>query len=275
MNIDSEQLAADMAKQGFCVLQGYFPADELQQLQLEAEAFIEQFYTRENLAAHSVYPSDSTETRVSHAAMIAEGNSEFPTVGHCHFPTIDRFLREHNQILTLLSGQPVAPGSRCMLNYQNYFSGSKPVGEHFDGEYLRAQKAADGVEFQLLEGILPRYVAVMVVANANEGKGIELLDNRKQKLYAPTLNAGDMVVFDNIYLRHRVPLLEQPRISIGLRNFDHLPWHFAADDRYFQGGEYHQIAEGWVSPEVDCTARLRHFMAEEWPAMQDEYSHYF
>lgn len=268
------EIQAQMQAHGFVCLKNYFDAQQLQLLRQEALAFIEIFYNSENLSAHSVYPSDSSETRVSHAVMIAEGDSALPKVDHKAFPTIDLFLKRHNLLLQGLSGQPVAPGARCMLNYQNYFSGSKPVGEHFDGEYLRAQKAEDGVEFQLLEGILPRYVAVLVAANENQGKGIEILDNQSKTVAAPVLNAGDIIILDNIFKRHRVPQLDHPRTSIGLRSFDHQAWHFAATPEGFIGDDYQAIAEGWVSDSVDCQARFQQYLANEWPEVRDQYTHY-
>ena len=272
--LTSQQLAC-MDDHGYCLLKNVYDHAQLQQMKLDCEALIDRYYTREELAKHSVYPSDSSDSRVSHALMISEGESPFPKVEHREFSSIDGFLRDHNSLLTELTRSQVDPGARCMLNYQNYYSGSKPVGEHFDGEYLRAAKAEDGIEFTLIEGILPRYVALLVVANDNDGKGIELVDNAKDEITRPQLHAGDLVIFDNIRLRHRVPRLDFPRTSIGVRNFDHKPLHFALTEQDFLAGDYRPIAEGWVSENIDCAARFKDFMQREWPALKDEYAHYF
>ena len=261
--------------QGFSLLPNYCSPEQLQALKTEAESLIDKHYTPENLANHSVYPSDSTDTRVSHAMMIAEGQSPLPQVDHQGCPAVHELLQRHNQLLEQFTGVKVAPSARCMLNYQNYFSGSKPVGEHFDGEYIRTQRAEDGIEFSLIEGILPRYVAVLVIANANHGKGTELVDNNTGEVFRPTMNPGDLLIFDNIRLRHRVPTMENPRITLGLRNFDHLAVHFAADQKSFISDDYSRIAEGWVSTSVDCNKRFADFMQQEWPAMKEDYSHYF
>lgn len=268
-------LMAEIANHGYCLLASQYTPAQLAALKVEAEALIERHYTPENLAQHSVYPSDSTDTRVSHALMLAEGQSALPMVNHTQCPTITQLLKDHSALLTTLTGQEVAPSARYMLNYQNYFSGSKPVGEHFDGEYIRAQKAEDGVEFQLIEGILPRFVAVLVLANQNQGKGTELVDNANQKVYRPVMNSGDLLIFDNIRLRHRVPTMENPRTTLGLRNFDHMALHFAKDERSFISNDYRPIPEGWVSDSVDCNLRFSDFMANEWPEMQKDYEHYF
>lgn len=272
--LTSQQLSC-MKDHGYCQLKSVYDHTRLEQMKVECEALIDRFYTQEELAKHSVYPSDSTDSRVSHAVMISEGESQFPKVEHHDFAAIDGFLRDHNALLAEFTGSTVEPGERCMLNYQNYYSGSKPVGEHFDGEYLRAAKAEDGVEFTLIEGILPRYVAVLVIANENDGKGIELVDNTKNDITRPQLHPGDLIIFDNIQLRHRVPRLDFPRTSIGVRNFDHKPFHFALTEDDFLPGDYRPIAEGWVSENVDCVGRLSDFMQREWPSLKDEYAHYF
>lgn len=264
-----------MADNGYCLVPKLYGHQQLDQLQTECEALIKRYYTKDELMKHSVYPSDSSESRISHALMIAQGESELPKIDHSSYAAVDQFLRDHNQLLSQITGKDVAPSSRCMLNYQKYFSGSKPVGEHFDGEYLRTKRSEDGVEFTLVEGILPRYVAVLVVENENEGKGIELVNNDKKEIIQPELHAGDLVIFDNITLRHRVPRLDKPRTSIGVRNFDHVPFHFALNEQEFLTGDYSKIAEGWVSENVDCDARFKGFMQKEWPSLKDEYSHYF
>ena len=260
---------------GYVKLEGYYGPSQLQQLQGEYEQLIHRYYNRSELERHSVYPSDSSDARISHAMMIAAGDSALPKVEHRDLPQISQFLSEQNQILEELTGEAVAAGARSLLNYQNYFSGSKPVGEHFDGEYLRADKHLDGVEFNLLEGILPRYVGVLVLKNENDGKGVELIDHRYHHVYSPKLFAGDLVLFDNINLRHRVPTMEKPRISLGLRNFDHKPLHFARNESEFlPGASYRAIPEGFVSEDADCYRRFVAYMQEEWPLVKDSYTSY-
>ncbi|SMF61966.1 hypothetical protein [Pseudobacteriovorax antillogorgiicola] len=260
---------------GYVKLDSYYRKHELEALKVEFESLIDQFYNETELLKHSVYPSDTSDSRVSHAMMISEGQSSFPKVEHGEYQQIDAFLQDQNRLLSELTGHKVAPGSRSLLNYQNYFSGSKPVGEHFDGEYLRADKEQDGIEFNLIEGILPRFVGVLVVENQNEGKGVELIDHKHHHVYSPRLHEGDLVLFDNIRLRHRVPTMEKPRISVGLRNFDHIPLHFArTENDFLPGAEYRSIPEGFVSEDADCQARFHRYMSEEWPLIKDSYSSY-
>lgn len=264
-----------LSTHGFCKLDGLYGEALLASLRDEAELLVRRTYTAEGLAQHSVYPSDAGHARISHAVMIAGAESDLPTVNHHDLPTVDRFLRDFNAMLADVTGAQVPDEARCMLNYQNYFEGSKPVGEHFDGEYLRTERHADGIEFTLEEGILPRFVAVLVVANQNDGKGTELVDNAQGAVHRPRLDPGDLLFFDNVRLRHRVPTMVLPRTTIGIRSFDHRPVHFARTREFFLPGNYRPIAEGWVSEDADCAARLRRFMAEEWPRMKDDYAHYF
>ncbi|WGL17196.1 hypothetical protein PVT68_02585 [Microbulbifer bruguierae] len=268
-------VAEMMGSRGYLILRNQFSGAELDTIKNEVESLIDRVYTEQNLLDHSVYPSDHSESRVSHAMMIAESISPFPTVAHTDFPSINALLRAHNGLLSEFTGSRVSPGSRCMLNYQCYTSGSKPVAEHFDGEYLRTRRCDKTLDFQLLEGILPRYVSLLVVQNENDGKGIEL--SAGETRVSPVLNAGDTIIFDNIRWRHSVPRLDKGRVSIGLRNFDHMPWHFCADREYFLDAEerYVPVHDGWGSAQVDCVARLGRFFQNEWPVLKNEYSFYF
>jgi hypothetical protein len=264
-----------LGKDGYCVVRGSYADDFLHDLRDQAERLVKRSYTQQELDRHSVYPSDTGDARVSHAVMISEGISTLPVVEHIDLSAVDSFLRDHHAMLSEITGTQVQSTSRTMLNYQNYFHGSKPVGEHFDGEYLRTTRAADGIEFRLEEGVLPRYVAVLIVANDNAGKGTELVDTERQAVFTPVLNAGDLLVFDNVRLRHRVPTMEQPRTTIGLRSFDHLALHFVRRREDCLDAHYWQIPEGWVSEDVDCQVRLHDFMDHEWPVIRQDYAHYF
>lgn len=261
--------------QGFCRHPGMYPGDFLAQLKEESELLIKRSYTQEELDRHSVYPSDAGDARISHAVMLSEGVSDFPKVAHADLPTVCQFLHDYHQILGDITGDAVSPGARSMLNYQNYFAGSKPVGEHFDGEYLRTNRASDGIDFDLEEGILPRYVSILIIANENNGVGTELVGNESHAVHQPTLNPCDLLFFDNIRLRHRVPSLAMPRTTIGVRSFDHMRLHFVASKEDCLEGNYYPIAKGWVSEDLDCHARLRRFMDVEWPDLKEDYAHYF
>ncbi len=265
----------ELNQAGYCKFPAFYPDDVLQLIGEQAELLVTRLYTQELPDLHSVYPSDQGDACISHAVMLSEGESDLPAVSHTDLPEVDRFLGDYHQVLAEITGYPVAPHERTLLNYQNYFSGSKPVGELFDGEYLKTRRAVDGIEFSLEDGILPRYVAILVISNDNQGKGIELVDTEAREVHRPSLNAGDLMLFDNIRLRHRVPSLEHPRTTIGVRNFDHRPLHFARTKDYFLSGDYYEIAEGWVSEDADCGSRLRRFTTDEWPQLKQEYSHYF
>ena len=270
-----EKMIQEVSETGYSVLPGYYNHQQLSKLKQEVQSFIKVFYNAQELDRHSVYPSDQSTNRTSHAVMISEGESDLPKVDHYEYQQISGFLNDHHRILSKLTGEPVLPHERCLLNYQEYRSGSKPVGDHFDGEYLKADKEQDGIEFGLKEGILPRYVAVLVVENENEGKGIEIIDNHCQKVYKPSLYSGDLIVFDNIRLRHRVPEMLKPRISIGLRNFDHKAIHFAQSKDYFvEDHHYEEIPEGYISKQVNCSQRFEQFISREWPSIKDQYTSY-
>jgi hypothetical protein len=231
-----QEIQKQINEQGFALVPDFYTAAFIKELDDEA-TLMEQHYTPENIDKHSVYLSDKTDTRVSHAMMIsANGHSPLPIVpasvqgqgGETTLLHIQHFLSDHNEIVGALTGGEVRENSRAMLNWQRYSAGSKPVAEHFDGEYLKYNKKSP-TEFELIEGVLPRYVLVLTVHNENtEGpQGTVLKDLQDDKTYAELPSrAGTLLVFDNIRFRHSVPTLPKPRRMLGLRNWDHRGVHY-------------------------------------------------
>jgi hypothetical protein len=233
----------------------------------------EAHYTQANVDNHSVYLSDRSENRVSNAMMIAtpgmpNGLPSVPTsvtaFGNSSaehqmpMDSIRRFHNMHNRFLAAALGRPVPSGSRALLNWQRYGSGSRAVAEHFDGEYLKYVKKSP-TEFELVEGILPRYVFVLTIANENKAgdnpggvTGTVLRDINTGATHAPPSEPGDLLVFDNIRFRHSVPELAKPRRMVGLRSWDHMGVHFVKDLAHkIPSIAYEPIPEGWISSHED------------------------
>jgi len=229
------------------------------------------YYRVENIDRHAVYLSDNTPTRVSHAMMISTGPSPLPTVALDGLKSVEHFLRFHDEVLGALLGAEVPAWSRSMLNWQTYLNGSKPVTEHFDGEYLDYRKNEDG-GFTLHEGLLPRLVLILTLSNENEGQqqGTVLRDTQTGREMSPPSRPGDVLVFDNVRMRHSVPTLERPRRMAGLRSFDFRAVHFALNDASCRpGASYRRMPEGLVSEGVDAVAVHQEFLRERWPRVRE------
>src|SRR5690606_18522711 len=276
MNINVEQAVKDLKERGFHQAILFTNQEDLVALENELKEMKAKHYNLANLENHSVYLSDKTETRESHAMMIARGRSDLPQV-NIYGTRILSLLTFHDQVIGDIVGKAVPAGSRSMLNFQEYQAGSKPVAEHFDGEYLKYEKVS-GTEFKLKEGLLPRYVMVFTIRNENVGEEIEgtvLRDVKTNEVIKTQSRPGMVLIFDNIRFRHAVPELKKPRLMCGLRNFDFEPVYFVDDsfDIQLEGGglSFEPLKDAnnpgnvaFVSSESALQRQLS-YVANEWP----------
>ncbi len=271
LTADAPRLGAQLKEEGYAYVPSVFEPHLLRALERECDEMAARYYKLEHIDRHAVYLSDNTPTRVSHAMMISQGPSPLPTVSHEGLEAVGRFLRFHDEVLGALLGAEVPAWSRSMLNWQTYLSGSKPVTDHFDGEYLDYRKDADG-GFTLHEGLLPRLVVILTLSNENQGErqGTVLRDTRTGREMSPPSRPGDILVFDNVRMRHNVPTLEKPRRMAGLRSFDFRAVHFArTEESRRPGATYRSMPEGLVSEDVDAVAVHQQFLRERWPAVRE------
>jgi hypothetical protein len=267
----SPRVSAQLKEDGYAYLPALFDAPVLRALEKECDEMAARYYKVENIDRRAVYLSDSTPTRVSNAMMISAGPSPLPTVSHEGMDAVGRFLRFHDEVLGSLLGAEVPSWSRSMLNWQTYLSGSKPVTEHFDGEYLDYRKDADG-GFTLHEGMLPRLVVLLTLSNENDGErqGTVLRDTLTGREAAPPSRPGDVLVFDNVRMRHNVPTLDKPRRMAGLRSFDFRAVHFArTEESRRPGASYRRMPEGLVSDDVDALRVHQEFLRGRWHQVRE------
>jgi len=273
MKIDVAQAVKDLRENGFHQAILIESAADLAELEAQLKDMKEEHYNGPNLENHSVYLSDKTETRESHAMMIARGRSDLPQVT-VYGNHINDLLSFHDQVIGQLVGKEVPVSSRSMLNFQEYQAGSKPVAEHFDGEYLKYEKVS-GTEFKLKEGLLPRYVMVFTIRNENVGEEVEgtvLRNVETNEVINTQSRPGMVLIFDNIRFRHAVPELKKPRLMCGLRNFDFEPVYFT--DEVVDPAVLsivHKMEDknnpGFIQEVTSEEARQRQltYVAHEWP----------
>jgi hypothetical protein len=284
MKIDIKQAAKELREKGYFQTTLFDDPSDLVEIEKELKEMKAEHYTPSNLENHSVYLSDKTETRESHAMMVSRGRSDLPTVPILG-SRVQRLLEFHDAVLGEIVGKPVPPSSRSMLNFQEYQSGSKPVAEHYDGEYLKYDKLSP-TEFKLKEGLLPRYVMVFTVRNENVGEEVEgtvIRDIPTGEVINTKSRPGMLLIFDNIRFRHAVPELKKPRLMCGLRNFDFEPAHFSTDLSLF-GATVASASEigvdylsdlnnpGFVKliPSEEARQRQLLYVANEWPKHWEE-----
>jgi hypothetical protein len=275
MQINIEAAVADLRSKGYHQAELITDAAELASLEEQLKALKQTHYYEQNLERHAVYLSDKTETRESHAMMISREVSDLPFVTHFG-GLVEKLLEFHDSVVGAIVGKKYPGTARSMLNFQEYHAGSKPVAEHYDGEYLKYEKLSP-TEFKLKEGLLPRYVMVFTVRNENVGEeheGTFLRDANTGEEVKPTSRPGQVLIFDNIRFRHSVPELKKPRLMCGLRSFDFEPAYFTTGEHVPEGmlknyteledknnpGLYQMIST------KDATGIQQEYLASEWPA---------
>lgn len=277
MKIDISQAVADLKSKGYHQSVIIDPS-HLPQLEVDLKKMKAELYNEENLSKHSVYLSDKTETRESHAMMICRaGTSPLPIVKH-EEGIIDKLLEFHDMTIGQLTGTYYPGTARSMLNFQEYHAGSKPLARHYDGEYLKYNKVSP-TEFKLEEGLLPRYVMVFTIRNENvgeENEGTVLFEVATGNVIKAQSRPGQVLIFDNIRFRHEVPMLSKPRFMCGLRSFDYEPGFFVSDldldERIAAHVGWKPMPDAGSPGHVTMVStrnsveRQERYLLEEWPA---------
>ena len=159
--------------------------------------------------------------------MVTTGETDLPSIRVDDYTCLASLLNDYQTLLSSLSGDRRERGAwdtRCMLNMQQYFTGSKPIPWHFDGEYLDLNDTYNTDDAIMInEMITAKYVAVYTLENENT-HGANLLDIVTGNKIRMESEAGDFIMFDNTKFLHSVPELEKPRAMFGFRNFDYEPF---------------------------------------------------
>jgi hypothetical protein len=165
----------------------------------------------------------------------------------CNFLNIENFqpLTEYYEFFkdllenseNLLRGKEDFP---LLLNWQRYHKGrDNSLPFHVDVDIKRGNWSKESISIE--EGIIPKYVMVVVLRNDNGSKGLkvkiykddfernglEFPDDKTQKeddkeftIIDIDLGVGDVLVFDNTIMLHGVPeSLPEERVMFGFRSF--------------------------------------------------------
>ena len=224
--LTNDQMAL-LKEQGYIRIPNMLDKAEIKYMMKVMYTFREDYYTDEKLKSRVAYLSDSSETRVSNAFMVTTGETPLPSIKVAGMGVLASLLNDYQTLLQALSGDKRSRGAidtRCMLNMQQYFAGSKPIPWHFDGEYLDLNDTYNTDDAIVInEMITAKYVAVYTLENDNE-HGADLLDivtGHKIRMWS---EAGDFIMFDNTKFLHSVSQLYKPRAMFGFRNFDYEPY---------------------------------------------------
>lgn len=271
-----EMIKLELESKGFCKINDALSPEITEAIKTEIKHNIDVNYNDANLANNSVYISDKSEGRESHAMMVSQEISDLPSVS-IQGDTLLECLKLHDGLLSALTGSEVNKTSRSMMNFQLYYGESKPVAEHYDGHYMDYDKISS-TEFKLKEGLLPRYVMVFNIENNNIGEknGTHFRNVDTNEDFSPTAETGSFIIFDNLKVRHWVPKLTKPRVMLGFRNFDHMPVYFTNNLVGKETEKYQELKDktnpGFIAKMESKAAclMLKNYYDNRWPKHWEE-----
>ena len=225
----------ELKNNGFVVIQYLdINSDDASDFQEEINIFNDKHYTKDNLSSGSAYPSDSSETRTSNAYLVSEA-AEQGVIPHISVNVIDQvnimclhrdwttFLGQMNRSTSYFSPK----GEVSLVNMQEYRGQSTAVCPHQDGMYFKMFNKEDGT-FSITEALIAEYVGVLVLTNEGlSGTILREVDTGIE--FHPTVEEGELIIFDNVRFTHEVPMLTRKRSMVGIRNWTNNPYHYTQE----------------------------------------------
>jgi len=135
-----------------------------------------------------------------------------------------RLQMQYNDILSYFFGEDMSD-TKSLMNWQRYRQGGdNALPFHVDSEFFKGQWDKDYIDLE--DGLIPRFVMVMITENENAGAGLQI-KGKDGEVSNLELNPGDMVIFDNTKMLHGVPVsTPNKRSMVGFRNFEAYPLYF-------------------------------------------------
>jgi hypothetical protein len=229
--LDIKELSNKIKNQGYIRIPNYISSEESDELVELMGIFNDANYTQSNLYNRLCYKREESNNRQGDAYMVGVGDYPLQSIQLSN-PLLIEMYSFYNSLCEELVGVPQLKGSRCMLNCQQYFNDSFEVIDHYDGEFFDFEHINNGkfgeYALKINKGLLPRYVMVVVLYNENTNGTYIRHHNSEERIDIPN-EKYDLIIFDNIKMRHGVPKLEHPRMMIGFRNFDYYPYLFESN----------------------------------------------
>lgn len=257
--ININQIVNDIKETGYSRVPDFITADISEQLEKELGLINNTEYTQENLLKRIAYKREEGNNRQGDAYMVS--SEENPLGSILVKDQVLDIFNVYNKILEVFTGKKMAKNSRAMMNCQQYFEKSSAVYDHYDGYYLDFEHQGEGDDKALIinKALLPRLVAVIVLRNENDNGTYIRKQGAKDRIDIPN-KAFDLIIFDNIKMRHGVPPLEKPRMMIGFRNFDHYPLMFQRE-----------VNDGWLLQDEINPGYVREITDKESEMIQMEF----
>jgi len=218
----SDEIFKNVNKEGVHVIHDLFGEIDIQ-LILSELAEIESLYTEKFVEDKLFRKRELHEGRKGDACMVTLSKpTTSPFLNLDNFPALETCLEIYEQSVSKLLNEDMKD-SKVLMNWQQYFDGDNSLPMHVDVELIDGEWGKYEISFE--EGIIPRYVMVLVTENLNDGNGLMVeIDGEISEV---KLHKGDLVLFDNTKMLHGVPEgTKFKRTMLGFRSFETKPLYF-------------------------------------------------
>ena len=246
-----DKLVQEIKEKGYTRVENFISPFVSEEIEKYIHSFNNKHYTEENLLNRICFKREEGKNRQGDAYMVSKYES---TLGSIELDNEDvlNVFDLYNSVLEKYVGKYMNADTRAMLNSQIYYEKSYPVVDHYDGCILDFEHTDSLYGEKALivnKALLPRLVAVLVLRNENENGTYIRKHDSKERIDIPN-KSYDLIIFDNIIMRHGVPELEKPRMMIGFRNFDYHPYLFNRDVEDKENWEYlhDEVNPGYIKP---------------------------
>ena len=236
-------IVQEIKEKGYSRVENFISPDVSQKIENFMHKFNEENYNQENLLKRICFKREEGKNRQGDAYMVSLERNSLGSIqldeDDIDDGVVGDIFKIYNSILEKFVGKKMDDNSRAMLNCQQYFDKSFAVADHYDGNLLDFEHGQDGYGDKSLiinKALLPRLVAAVVLRNENSNGTYVRPHDSIERVDIPN-KSYDLIVFDNIKMRHGVPELEKPRMMIGFRNFDYYPYLFHKDVEDIRGWE--------------------------------------
>jgi len=210
---------------------------------MEEISSLESLYSEAYVKSELFKPKEDHQGRSGYAVLVGNNECECNYVNLENYKNLNYAYTVYKEFLEKYFDLDPEYTNKfpTLLNWQKYLQGSdNSLPWHIDVDIKKGSWEKYSIDIQ--EGIIPKFVMVIVTENDNDGKGLEIKvfeedfkkagikypdggkpineNGKKGKIIKINLSPGQVIIFDNTLLQHGVTeSLPNKRTMFGFRSF--------------------------------------------------------
>lgn len=221
-----EEIVQDLKTDGFAIRKMFADKAITKKIR-DALDDVSSLYS-ESMVQNKIFrPRENHPARKGDACMVASGKSMYAPYLTLKDHELRSMFEFYKVVVSNALDIELGDDTKLLMNWQEYREGDNSLPYHADVELFEGDWGKYSITID--EGLLPRFVMVVVTENENNGSGLCIMANGEE--VELNLEEGDMVIFDNNAVLHGVPKsTPKPRKMIGFRSVDANPLYFSKED---------------------------------------------